>query len=649
MNMKKIICLVVTVSILLLMCDIRVTASDNENTNVSITDDSGDNTQEINGFDESIHGEILEEGACGENAEYKLYEDEMLYIFGSGSITGEDRWTSRFSKKSISNVYVDDGITNIGSSAFDECKDIKTIRLPDGIKEFEYSAFRHCESLHEINFPDSMEQIGEYAFFDCDSLTEIKISNGIKTIEKYTFSCCSNLKTIIFPESLERIEEYAFAVCVSLEEIVLPENLEFIGESSFTTCASLKSIIIPNKVSTIDSNAFVSCYKLEKILIPDNVTKIRNDAFLNCGSSYGTKFVIYCNENSEAERYALENEIDYKPVSDWDKENEEFEIQNIFNTCKGSPINLSIVCSESDEFTFECKDNCDIVTKYAGYSSITAGAYSSYSKNYELTFGASGEHIISVYRNETFLEYDKVIVSENHIWNTGIIEKNQTCTESGEKKFTCTNCNASYTEELPAIGHEYIEEIIPATSTEGEKKKFTCTNCNTSYIENIFATDEPEQTKTPESTLKPEQTKEPESTLKPEQTGEPEATLKPEQTKEPEATLKPEQTKTPQVTLETESNKLGKPAIKKLKNIKGKKVTITLSEGVPNAIGYQVAYSTKSSMKGKKIKSFKNTRMTIKKLKKKKTYYFYVRAYMKVNGKIVYGDWGKKKKIKIKK
>lgn len=107
-------------------------------------------------------------------------------------------------------------------------------------------------------------------------------------------------------------------------------------------------------------------------------------------------------------------------------------------------------------------------------------------------------------------------------------------------------------------------------------------------------------------------------------------------------------TNTPQSTVEPMVKKPGKPVIKKLKNKSSKKVTVTLSKKISGATGYQVAYATKSSMKGQKKKSFKGTSITIGGLKEKKTYYFRVRAYTKKDGKTVYGDWGKKKSIKIK-
>jgi len=66
--------------------------------------------------------------------------------------------------------------------------------------------------------------------------------------------------------------------------------------------------------------------------------------------------------------------------------------------------------------------------------------------------------------------------------------------------------------------------------------------------------------------------------------------------------------------------------------------------------GYQVQYSTSKSKiaKGKKVtvKGASKKSVTIKKLKSKKTYYFRIRCYKKVNGKTYYSTWSKVKKSK---
>ena len=67
------------------------------------------------------------------------------------------------------------------------------------------------------------------------------------------------------------------------------------------------------------------------------------------------------------------------------------------------------------------------------------------------------------------------------------------------------------------------------------------------------------------------------------------------------------------------------------------------------AKGYQLQYSTNKKFISKKTKTTNKTSMTIKKLKKKKTYYIRVRAYKIVNGKKSYGKWSSVKKIKMKK
>lgn len=92
--------------------------------------------------------------------------------------------------------------------------------------------------------------------------------------------------------------------------------------------------------------------------------------------------------------------------------------------------------------------------------------------------------------------------------------------------------------------------------------------------------------------------------------------------------------------------KVPKASIKKLKNQKGKKVKITIKK-VSNVKGYQIIYA--NNKKFKKVSKITTTKtsLTIKKLKKNKTYYIKVRAYKKdTSGKKVFGAYSSVKKIK---
>ena len=95
--------------------------------------------------------------------------------------------------------------------------------------------------------------------------------------------------------------------------------------------------------------------------------------------------------------------------------------------------------------------------------------------------------------------------------------------------------------------------------------------------------------------------------------------------------------------------KIGKAKISRAKNTKKKTVTLSWKK-VSNAKKYQIQYSlNKKFSKAKKYKTKKITssklKVTVKKLIRKKTYYFRVRG---INGKNV-GKWSAVKKVKISK
>ncbi len=120
-------------------------------------------------------------------------------------------------------------------------------------------------------------------------------------------------------------------------------------------------------------------------------------------------------------------------------------------------------------------------------------------------------------------------------------------------------------------------------------------------------------------------------------------------------TLKPTiaPTVTPSATPDNSDKISGKKTLPKVnlrvsKNKKGRKLVVRWNT-VKGAKGYQLQYALNKKFKKKKSVQTKKTKYTIKKLKKKKTYYIRVRAY-KMNGKKkVYGKWSTVKKVKIKK
>jgi hypothetical protein len=99
-------------------------------------------------------------------------------------------------------------------------------RWPDeaipGLDEIKYATFYDCSQLKTVNLDEGVEEIGESAFEGCTSIYEILIPPAVKSIMGGAFGRCSQLTTVILGEGLEEIGKSAFGDCRSLHEISIP-------------------------------------------------------------------------------------------------------------------------------------------------------------------------------------------------------------------------------------------------------------------------------------------------------------------------------------------------------------------------------------------------------------------------------------------
>ena len=165
-------------------------------------------------------------------------------------------------------------INSIFNSAFFENKNIKNVNIQQGITSIGSFAFDGCSSLTSISIPEGMTRIGDFAFHDCKSLTEVTIPKGVTSIGDQAFTGCSSIASITIPESVVSIGNLTFQNCSSLRSITLSEGLKSIGEQAFRSCSSLTSITIPESMTSIGHEAFIYCNSLKKINIP---TKTRGE------------------------------------------------------------------------------------------------------------------------------------------------------------------------------------------------------------------------------------------------------------------------------------------------------------------------------------------------------------------------------------
>ncbi len=91
-------------------------------------------------------------------------------------------------------------------------------------------------------------------------------------------------------------------------------------------------------------------------------------------------------------------------------------------------------------------------------------------------------------QHQRVCEHDAAhIEKEGHKWDEGKITKEATCTDKGEKTYTCTACKATKPEEIPATGHKWDEGKVtePATEQAEGVKTYTCTVCKETKTETI--------------------------------------------------------------------------------------------------------------------------------------------------------------------
>lgn len=73
-----------------------------------------------------------------------------------------------------------------------------------------------------------------------------------------------------------------------------------------------------------------------------------------------------------------------------------------------------------------------------------------------------------------------------HDWDNGVVTTPATCTKDGVKTYTCKrDVSHTYTEAIPATGHDYTEKVVLPTCESDGYTIFTCNNCGDIYTGNV--------------------------------------------------------------------------------------------------------------------------------------------------------------------
>lgn len=251
-------------------------------------------------------------GSCGTNVTWTLTHDGILTISGEGAITNSSYCNQGIE---IKEVIIQDNITSICSSAFDNCGNLEKITLPETLTAIEGSAFSGCSNLTRIDLPDNVTSLRtdnyyySYAFYNydgliyCDptSVTARTVSNtnhdfyvgedtsfglryissgGSQKLALYTYT--GNDAVVEIPAYVEHITDYAFYKS-EIEELILPDSLVSISNTALNnTKNSLRRIVFSDGLAEIPSGMFSGFNQLEEIVFQEGITGIASNAIINC-------------------------------------------------------------------------------------------------------------------------------------------------------------------------------------------------------------------------------------------------------------------------------------------------------------------------------------------------------------------------------
>lgn len=122
--------------------------------------------------------EEIASGSCGEALTWSLNSAGDLTVSGTGDMASFTATGAPWAeyRDQVKLVIVGQGVTSIGSSAFQDCKNLELVRLPNTLTALGKAAFLRCGKLTNITLPASLESVGEDCFTGCEKLELLNLT-----------------------------------------------------------------------------------------------------------------------------------------------------------------------------------------------------------------------------------------------------------------------------------------------------------------------------------------------------------------------------------------------------------------------------------------------------------------------------------------
>ena len=155
--------------------------------------------------------QITDDGAGRENATpekaFSGYASLTKVVLPQGLVA---LGAESFKGALIASVTIPASVTEIGSAAFMDCKNLASFLLPSGVTSVPASAFENCGSLSSAVLHLGVKNIGDKAFKNCTSITAFGLPTGIETIGEEAFAG-TKIAEVGFGEVVKSVGSKAYA------------------------------------------------------------------------------------------------------------------------------------------------------------------------------------------------------------------------------------------------------------------------------------------------------------------------------------------------------------------------------------------------------------------------------------------------------
>ena len=430
-------------------------------------------------------------------------------------------------------------IAAIPDQIFSGMRGLISATVPKTVTSIGTEAFYACKNLEMINGLSDCDitKIGEKAFYNCWSLKEADLSGSSLTVlPASAFKGDTALLSVKMPESLNEIGNEAFYGCSAMKKLDLNNTrLTTIGNSALSDMTSLMYINLPDTVNSVGAKAFDLNLRLDSsdtalmpTVVSENVTPASVNYTDNNVSPWKRRQVIFRDnavavhfdgngsngKTANAPVFASAGTKISIPACKYTKKGYLFTGWNTEKDGSGTTYKAGARTSDAISILYAQwqKATAKVTLEFPGgkYTNASGSTWddsfsftASFSSNSSVTYLPFAQNMTK--EGCTFAgwytepEYKKRIESltirtaidgmtlyakwndtHEHVWGEGAITTKPTCTTPGVKTYTCSVCQKTKTEEIPATGHQHTEvrNVKEATcKEEGYTGDTYCTDC----------------------------------------------------------------------------------------------------------------------------------------------------------------------------